>query len=129
MNDDMLELLPLDEQVVHWIDGLAEGLGGHALAAGRLMERHRRYYGARVPGFMELPGDTAWWGECPCCDGLLAIDGLTGWWICAGCMRRGEVFTMEYLLHGCNEPQRWALCQRTAETLMAGAATAEREVA
>lgn len=113
---DMLPRMGQDES---WIDAIAEGAGCHPVAAAQLLARHRRYYAQRVPEFMALPGDKAWWGECPMCAQLFAIDGLTGWWLCTGCSAQGEMVTLEYMLHGQDNPARWAACRQTAEALMA----------
>lgn len=107
------------DQPVTWLDEIADGVGCHAVATARLLERHQRYYAQRVPDLMVLSGDKAWWGDCPLCAQLFAVDGLTGWWLCTGCGRQGEMFTLEFLLHGQEDPARWAACQQTAEALMA----------
>jgi hypothetical protein len=110
----------LSEQLAIWMDDVTDGIGGLALANMKLVERHRRYYTERVPG-LEAPGDVwRWSGGCPFCGGRFEVDGLTGWWSCAECYRRGEAFALEYQLFGRQDPGRWEACQRQAERLMDG---------
>ncbi|MFN3431198.1 MAG: hypothetical protein ACK46X_14750 [Candidatus Sericytochromatia bacterium] len=110
----------LSEQMATWIDDVTDGVGGHALAATKLVERHRRYYARRVPG-LDAPAATwRWAGCCPFCGGGFEVDALTGWWSCGGCYRRGEAYALEFQLFGRQDARRWEACQQEADWLMNG---------
>lgn len=112
------EEFPVNEWVARWIDEVADGMGGYAFAATKLTERHRRYYAARVRDLAHSLSDMAWPGTCPFCAGWFEVDGLSGWWRCLDCYRRGEMYTLEYRLFGEHDPQRWDACRQSAEELM-----------
>lgn len=122
-----LDQAPLNEQVAHWIDEIADGVGGYAYCNTKLLERHRRYFSRRVPHLAASLASTAWAGVCPFCAGRFQVDGLSGWWHCLSCYRRGEVYALEYQLFG-GTPSRWEGCRRDADGLLNGSG-APREVA
>lgn len=116
-----MEHLPSSERVVSWFDrlGREHGCDGHSLF--QLYARYVSYYAARIPTLHVVPGEPNWRGDCPFCVHELLINTMTGWWSCCGCRRQGEVYAMEYLLCGEEDPASWDDCRRSADALMEGA--------
>ena len=108
--------------VAGFVDEVADGLGGNAFVATKLIERYRSYFSHRVPGLSAHPANTEWAGACPFCAGSFTVNGATGYWLCDDCFRSGEVYSMEFQLHGDRDPERWEACRLAADALMNGQA-------
>jgi hypothetical protein len=112
------DFAPLADQLALWIDEVAGGVGGLAFVTNRLLERHRRYFARRVPSLVASPASSTWLGVCPFCAASFEIDGVSGWWSCRQCYRRGEALSLEFQLFGKADPGRWEQCRRHAEAIM-----------
>lgn len=99
-------------------DTFNPGIGGSAFATHQLSLRHHRYYRARVPGLIGEAGDRVCHGPCPFCSGAFQVGLVDGWWLCTGCYRQGEAYTLEYLLEGHAGTDAWDAARKRVERMM-----------
>lgn len=112
---------PVSQRVMVWFEGLASEIGADGFSLFKLYVRFLNYYVERIPNLQAIRGLPRLEGQCPLCSGAIAVNSVSGWWECEDCDRRGEPYTMEYLLSGLDDPLRWDICRRQADRLMAGA--------
>lgn len=117
---------PISERVVTWFDRLAREHGCDGYSLFQLYLRYANYYAERIPTLRVVPGEPNWRGGCPFCRHELVINTMTGWWACGGCTRQGEVYAMEYLLFGEDDPAAWERCRAAADAIMEGAPAGAR---
>lgn len=120
---------PFNEQVVLWFDQLAAQHRADGYSLFKLYLRFLNYYSVRMPDFRVEPGELRWRGSCAVCPGEVDIETMSGWWLCHGCGRQGEVYAYEYLRHGGDDPSCWDACRERADALMVGAGSPDEQVA
>ncbi|HEY9722895.1 MAG TPA: hypothetical protein V6D47_12865 [Oscillatoriaceae cyanobacterium] len=111
---------PVSRRITAWFNGLADEIGADGFSLFKLYVRYSNYYVARIPNLRAIRGLPRMEGQCPLCGGAIAINSMSGWWECEGCSRKGEPYTMEYLLTGQDDPLRWDACRHEVDMLMAG---------
>lgn len=100
------------------LDALGGGTAGSSFALYQLRRRHFHYYRARIADLSGSVDAPVWSGGCPFCEGAFMVASEDGQWICTGCYRHGEAYTMEYLLGDERGPDAWERSRRRVDRLM-----------